>query len=412
MTLAHVQSWFGVGQQAASWIAAGLLVVAAVVAYFLAKLLLLHVLLRIVRRTPTDWDDILMDKRVPQRALHVFPVLLVYAFAPLFPSAQAVILRLCLLYATFTGVWVLGSFLNAVEDIYNKQAIARSRPIKGIVQIVKIILWLTAIIIGISIVIQQSPIYLLSGLGAMTAVLLLVFKDTILGFVSGLQLSLNNLVQIGDWLEVPQYGADGVVIDVALHSVQIQNWDMTITVIPTYKLMDGSFKNWRGMQKSGGRRIMRAVTIDMNSIRFCDAEMLARFRQVKILEGYLDDRLGEVNEHNRRLGVAETDFVNGRRLTNIGTFRAYLIAWLQNHPHVRQDMTFLVRQLKPTEAGLPIEIYVFTDTTVWAEYEDIQAHIFDHVLSIVPFFGLRVYQQPTGQDIREGVKSLHRAPQA
>ncbi|MCD4829287.1 MAG: mechanosensitive ion channel family protein [Candidatus Cloacimonetes bacterium] len=406
MTLAHVQEWFHVGPTSAVWFAAGLVLVAAALAYVVARLLLLHVLYRVVRSTRTDWDDILMAKNVPQRALHVFPLLVIYYFSTLFPQAQFYIVRFCMLYATLVCVTTLDGFLSAVDAIYNKRDISRARPIKGVIQIVKILIYLTAIIIGISVLVRQSPIYLLSGLGAMTAVLLLVFKDTILGFVAGLQLSLNNLVQIGDWLEVPQYGADGLVIDVALYSVQIQNWDMTITIIPTYKLMEGSFKNWRGMQKSGGRRIMRSVIIDMNSIRFCDEKMLKSFGQVKILDDYMRERIEEVNEHNSRLGVEQSDFVNARRLTNIGTFRAYLIAWLQNHPRIRKDMTFLVRQLKPSGEGLPIEIYVFADTTVWGEYEDIQAHIFDHVLSIVPFFGLRVYQQPTGSDILQGIEGL------
>jgi len=405
LTLLQVQGWFGVGPTPAVFIAAGMVLLLAVLAYYIGKFVLLRILYRLIRRTRTDWDDILLVKRVPQRALHVLPIIVIYFFIPTFPRMGPYLHKLCLLYGVAVAASVLSAFLNAVEAIYDRLEVARSRPIKGVVQIVKIILWLMAAIVFISVLIEQSPVYLLSGLGAMTAVLLLVFKDTILGIVAGLQLSMNNLVQIGDWLEVPQFGADGVVVDVALHTVQIQNWDMTVTAIPTYKLMEGAFKNWRGMQSSGGRRIMRAVNIDIGSIRFCDDEMLARFRGVRILQGYLDDRLKQVRAHNEALGSAQDDFVNGRRRPNIGTFRAYLIAWLKEHPRLRQDMTFLVRQLKTDGQGLPIEIYVFANTTAWAEYEDIQAQIFDHVLAIVPFFGLRVWQQPAGNDIREAIHS-------
>jgi miniconductance mechanosensitive channel len=263
---------------------------------------------------------------------------------------------------------------------------------------VKLIIYLVGVIFVISLLIGRTPIYLFSGLGAMTAVLMLIFKDAILGFVAGIQLTANKMVTPGDWIQMPKYGADGDVIEVALTTVKVRNWDKTITTIPTYALISDSFKNWRGMRESGGRRIKRAINIDMNTIRLCTPEMLERFRRIQYISDYIDRKQKEVKEYNREHGVDDTSSVNGRRLTNIGTFRAYVIAYLKNHPMVRQDMTFLVRQLAPTEHGLPIEVYVFCKDIVWANYEAIQADIFDHFLAVVPEFDLRVYQSPAGSD--------------
>ena len=237
---------------------------------------------------------------------------------------------------------------------------------------------------------------------------MLVFRDSILGFVAGIQLAANRMVSVGDWIEMPAYGADGDVLEVALTTVKVQNWDKTITTIPTYALISESFKNWRGMSESGGRRIKRSVSIDMSSIKFCDLEMLERFEKIQYISGYIEQKKNELKDFNRAMSVDTASLVNGRRMTNIGTFRAYVQAYLQNHPKINKDMTFLIRQLPPTENGLPIEIYVFSNDKVWANYEAIQADIFDHVLAVVPEFDLRVYQNPTGADFR----ILNRAPQS
>ena len=294
----------------------------------------------------------------------------------------------------------LDSLLNAVVDIYRTFEASKEIPIKGFVQVVKIALYFLTVVFVISILLNKTPVYLLSGIGAMTAVLMLIFRDAILGFVAGIQLAANKMVSNGDWIEMPKYGADGDVLEVTLTTVKVQNWDKTITTIPTYALISESFKNWRGMQASGGRRIKRAINIDMGSIKFCDEEMLDRFGKIQYISEYIETMRNELAEFNHAKNVDNASLVNGRRMTNIGTFRAYVQAYLQNHPDINRDMTFLIRQLQPTQYGLPIEIYVFSKDKVWANYEGIQADIFDHILAVVQEFDLRVYQNPTGSDFR------------
>ncbi|MFH1569821.1 MAG: mechanosensitive ion channel domain-containing protein, partial [Gemmatimonadota bacterium] len=259
---------------------------------------------------------------------------------------------------------------------------------------------------ALAVLLGRSPWGLLSGVGAVMAVILLVFRDTLLSLVASVQIATNKLVKVGDWIEVPAFGADGDVIDIALHTVKVRNWDKTITTIPTYRLLDSSFKNWQGMFETGGRRIKRALYLDMNTVRFCDDAMLDRYERIELVREYVRERRREVEEHNRARQVDTAEPVNGRRLTNLGTFRAYVVAYLKAHPKVHPDLTFLVRQLAPGEHGLPLEIYVFTSDTAWASYEGIQADIFDHLLASVPEFGLRVYQQPSGRDVAEALARL------
>ncbi|MEL6446734.1 MAG: mechanosensitive ion channel domain-containing protein [Pseudomonadota bacterium] len=267
-------------------------------------------------------------------------------------------------------------------------------------QLVQLGLWLLAAILVVSVLINRSPLLLLSGFGAMTAIVLLVFRDTLLSLVASIQLTAQDLVRVGDWIEVPQFGADGDVIDIQLHTVKVQNWDKTITTIPTYALIDKSFKNWRGMSRSGARRIKRALHLDVSSIGFLEPEGVDRLHRFKLLRGYLEDKLAEIGE------VGEDAPVNRRRLTNIGTFRAYVVRYLQQHPGIAQHMTLMARQLQPGPEGLPLEIYCFTNTTVWAEYEDIQSDIFDRLLAIVPEFGLKLFQKPAGTDVTRAVAAI------
>jgi miniconductance mechanosensitive channel len=313
-----------------------------------------------------------------------------------------------LIYMVMAGVWVLDGVLNAISDVGSEATAARELPVKSFVQVLKLVLYLVAAISVLSLVIGKSPFLLLSGLGAMTAVVMLVFRDAILGFVAGIQLSANRMVSVGDWIEMPKYGADGDVVEVALTTVKVQNWDKTITTIPTYALISESFKNWRGMSESGGRRIKRALNVDMRSIRFCDEDMLRRFARIQYVADYLARKQAEIATWNDAQGVDFDAAANGRRLTNIGTFRAYIVAYLRHHPMIHQDMTFLVRQLAPTPAGLPIEIYVFSRDQVWANYESIQSDIFDHVLAVASEFDLRVYQQPSGGDVADAVAAITR----
>jgi miniconductance mechanosensitive channel len=305
-----------------------------------------------------------------------------------------------MIYIIVIGMLVLDALLNAILEIYQNFEVSNEVPIKGFVQVFKIGVYFLGGILIIAIILDKSPLYLFSGLGALTAVLMLVFKDVILGFVAGIQLSANKMIANGDWIEMPQYGADGDVLEVALTTVKVQNWDKTITTIPTYALISGSFKNWRGMSESGGRRIKRAVNLDMSTVKFCTDEMLKRISSIQYISAYLDRKMKEIAEDNSAKKFDESSPANGRRLTNIGTFRAYVIEYLKHHPMISQEMTFLVRQLAPTEHGLPLEIYIFCKDKVWANYEAIQSDIFDHVLAVIPEFDLKVFQNPTGNDFK------------
>ncbi len=295
---------------------------------------------------------------------------------------------------------ILYSLLDVLLELSDNSSFAGQLPLRGIFQSIKLIATLLIALMVISLLIGKSPLVLLTGLGAMTAVLMLVFKDPILGLVAGIQLSANNMLKMGDWLDMPKYGADGDVIDIGLTTVKVRNWDKTITTIPTYALISDSFKNWRGMSESGGRRIKRSLNIDTTSIHFLSDEEIARMNRAQLLTPYLDGKVAEVANHNASLGCDLTTPLNGRHMTNIGTFRAWLEAWLKSHPQIHKDMTLMVRQLAPGSEGLPIEIYVFTNTTVWLEYEKIQSDIFDHIFALLPEFGLRVHQTPTGNDMR------------
>ncbi len=377
--------------------ACGILLLSAI-AYLITKRVILRGLRRLVQRTRTNIDDILLRDTTLRRLSIVVPLVIINLSAHLFAPVDDLIRRVSVALIAWFLLLTFGSLLTAANEVYNRLAIAAGRPIKGYVQIVKLIIYIAGGIIIVSVFLGRSPLVLLSGFGAMTAVILLIFRDTILSFVASLQISSNDLVRVGDWIDVPTFGADGDVVDIALHTVTVQNWDKTLTIIPTHKLIDNSFKNWRGMQLSGGRRIKRAIHIDINSIRFCDDAMIERFRHVQILRDYIDRKLRELEEYNRKHDIDTNVLVNGRRMTNVGTFRAYVKAYLQNHSRIHQDMTFLVRQLQPDQNGLPIEIYVFTKTTAWADYEAIQADIFDHILAVVPEFDLRVFQSPSGKD--------------
>ena len=379
-------------------------IILSVVANLVAKRVILSIVRTVVSRTRTGWDDVLVQRRVFSKLSHLAPALVLYTLMPLALEGSGLLSSLhtsaALIYMILVGVLVLDSLLNAVHDIYRTFEISREIPIKSFLQILKIGLYFVSGIFVLSIILDRTPLYFLSGLGALTAVLMLVFKDTILGFVAGIQLTANRMVAQGDWIEMPRYGADGNIVEVTLTTVKVQNWDKTITTVPTYALISQSFKNWSGMEKSGGRRIKRALHIDMNSIRFCSEEMIQRFSRIQYIAAYVETKRTELAEHNRSSSVDDSSLANGRRMTNIGTFRAYIEAYLANHPMVSQEMTFLVRQLAPGEHGLPIEIYVFCTDVRWAHYEAIQADIFDHVLAVLPEFDLRVFQSFSGGDLQ------------
>lgn len=406
-----IHSWLlnqGFSEQISAYIETGLAVAAvlilSVIANFVAKRYIVTGIRYAVGKTATKWDDALLHRRVLNRIIHIVPAWVIYVLAPIALEGHEVaitFIRSALsIYIIIVVTLVLDSLLNTVEDIYQHFKAAKEVPIKGFIQALKIVLYFLTIIFVISIFIDKTPLYLLSGVGALAAVMMLVFKDSILGFVAGIQLATNKMVAVGDWIEMPKYGADGDVLEVALTTVKVQNWDKTITTIPTYALISESFKNWRGMEGSGGRRIKRSLNIDISSIRFCSEEMLERFANIQYIFEYIETKKLELEEFNQTTHVNSASLANGRRMTNVGTFRAYVVAYLNHHPKINKEMTFLVRQLPPTEHGLPIEIYVFSKDIAWANYEAIQADIFDHIIAVVPEFDLQVYQNPSGADFR------------
>src|SRR5690606_24112087 len=365
--------------------------------------LIVPMLAALTERTPAGWDEILFDRVVFHRLSWAVPLLLIAQGLPLVPNLSTDLEQFLGRFVSASLILVMlrafAAFLAAVNELYSRLPRAKERPIKGYLQVVSIIAHLAGIILIVATRMPKDPLFFFSGLGAMTAVLLLVFRDSPLPLVAGIQSTRSDLIRVGDWLEMPQFNADGDAIDIALNSVRVQNWDKTITVIPTHKFLENSFKNWRGMHESGGRRIKRAVHIDIGTIRFLTDEEIERFGRFVLLEEYIARKKAELEEYNR-IHCPDPSFVaNARRLTNVGTLRAYIINYLRQHPGINKDLTFLVRQLPPGPEGLPIEIYVFTSDTRWAVYEGIQADIFDHILAIVPEFGLRVYQKPAGSDV-------------
>jgi len=379
-----------------------LILLLAYASYWITKRYMVHAIEIIFQRSKNTWDDALVQHGFVRRLSLLMPIIVVYMSADLMLPGQAMtselFKRLAMVFFVFAGVWMLDAILLAIREIYNKSDVSIRRPIRGYLDGIKIIAYAMAGIFIVSILTGKSPWGVLSILGGFTVVLMLVFKDTILGFVASIQLSGHDMVRVGDWIEMPNYGADGDVINVTIHTIKVRNWDKTITTIPTYSLVSDAFKNWRGMSESGGRRIKRALHIDMSSIKFCTDEMLERFRKFDLIKHYITEKQKEIAIYNKEHTSNPEQLINGRRQTNIGVFRAYIIAYLKNHPKIHQSMTFLVRHLEPTQYGLPVQIYVFSNDQVWANYEAIQADVFDHLLAAVPEFDLRLFQNPSGYD--------------
>jgi miniconductance mechanosensitive channel len=392
------------------------LVVAAVVLLIgeILHRIVRHYILRflegVARESRHAWDHALFDARLPQRLAWGVPLLIWQLGADLIPHLPAdvllVIKRVILATMVVVVVRAFAALLDGVNRIYVLRPRAGERPIKGFLQVAIVVAHIAAVILIVAILMDRSPVIFLSGLGAMTAVLLLIFRDTLLSLVAGIQITTNDLLRVGDWIEMPQFQADGDVVDIALNSVTVQNWDRTLSVIPTHKFLEHSFKNWRGMTESRGRRIKRSVHIDQSTIRYLDDDEVERFGRWQLLSDYVARKREEIETFNRE-NPAQQDLVpHVRRLTNVGTFRAYLIEYLRAHGQLRQDMILLVRQLAPGPQGLPIELYVFTSDIGWVAHESIQADIFDHVLATVPEFGLRIYQQPSGADVQRALAAM------
>jgi miniconductance mechanosensitive channel len=396
-------SWLSEHELVAQILAIVLVALLAYIANWIAKRILLATVGQVVKRTTFKWDDMLQRFKVFERLANFAPAFAIYYGIQLVPGLSdeftGLIQHLALAGMVLIGTRVASHLLSATDEIYAASRFSEGRTIKGYIQVAKIALFIMGGVVAIAALTGQSPLVMLGGLGAMTAVLLIVFRDTILSLVASAQISSYDMMRVGDWIEMPQYGADGDVVDIGLHTIKVQNWDKTISAIPTHKFLSDSFKNWRSMSESGGRRIKRAINIDMNSIRFLNEADIERFGKFVLLEDYVQEKIHEIDQYNTKHLPDPSFTANARRLTNIGTFRQYIVRYLRQHPKIHKGMTLMVRQLNPTPQGLPLEVYVFSNDVAWVSYEGIQSDIFDHIMAIVPEFGLRLYQQPSGSDV-------------
>ena len=384
-------------------IIAGIIIIAFVADYFCRKIVV-PTIKKLTARTQATWDDYLFNDAVLDNMCHLIPPIILYVLLPFAfphePVTLTFILKLCWVYITAVAMKLICSFLTSLYTISSEHEKLKNHPLKGVYQMIKLIVICVGVIIIISTLIDKDPVNILTGLGASAAILMLVFKDTIMGLVAGVQLSANDMLRPGDWITMPKYGADGTVIEVTLTTVKVRNWDNTITTVPPYALVSDSFQNWNAMRESGGRRIKRSVNIDMSSVKFCTPEMLERFRKISLLKDYIERKEQDLQDYNAVHSIDDTVKVNGRRQTNLGVFRAYLTAYLRSLPYTNQELHCMVRHLQPTDRGIPVELYFFSTVKDWIPYEEIQADVFDHVLAVIPEFDLRVFQSPSGADVQ------------
>ncbi|GAB1445126.1 mechanosensitive ion channel [Flammeovirgaceae bacterium] len=386
-----------------------ILILAIIAIGIIVDLIIRKVLLtsfeRIVRKTKTDWDDLLIEHKVINSLAHLVPVLVIFKFLPVIfdyhETAVGIIERIGNILVILVSMQLLFRLLNIIKIIISRNKLFKDKPLDSYFQLIKIIFGIILGILILSILANKSIVYFFGAFGAMTAVLLLVFKDTILGFIASIQLAANDMIRIGDWIQMEKYGADGDVIEINLTTVKIRNWDKTISTVPTYSFISDSFKNWRGMQEIGSRRIARSVFINQRTVKFADSEMINRFKNIHILKSYIEEKELEIKNYNESRKIDINQVSNGRRMTNLGCFRAYLLNYLKNHPKITQDLTILVRQLEPNENGIPIQVYAFSSDIRWAMYEDIQSDIFDHILAVIHQFDLEVFQNPSGSDFKK-----------
>ncbi len=377
-----------------------LVFIISVSVYFATKIIVLKIIRKFVSKTKTKLDDHFLDEKLLRRFSYLIPIIIINSSAYLFPFFEGLLDKLTKGLFIFMLLLIISQILTSITTFLEQTDKFKERPIKGYVQVIKMILFGWGLILIVGVLTTKDPWAIVGGLSALTAVIILVFRDTILSFVASIQISSYDLIKKGDWIEVPKYGADGDVVDISLNVIKVQNWDKTITVIPTYKIIDDTFKNWRGMVMTGGRRIARSIYIDMTSIKFCDEKMIEKFKKSELIKDYVENRVAEIEKYNKEKNYDRSVPVNGRWITNVGTFREYLKQYLLQREDIHKGLTFLVRQLAPNDKGLPIQIYVFANTTVWGKYEDIQGDIFDHVFAVIPFFELKIYQSPTGSDIQ------------
>ncbi len=390
------------------------LCIVAGLAFWVTKKTIVNYIYRLVRKSPITWDDVLADRQVFNNVAHFVPALIVRVSAPAifqdFGSVLPVVVKLTDVYLLVVGTSILSAFLKVGEFGLSKSEAFKDKPLSSYGQLIRLILYIASGILILSVLLGKSPIYFLSAFGAMTAILMLIFKDTILGLVASVQISSNEMVRVGDWVEMPKFNADGDVLAINLNTVKVQNWDKTITTIPTYYFITDSFKNWRGMVESGGRRIKRAVYVNSQTVRFIDPETREKYKKYTLLTSYLTNRQLQIEAYNQTNHIDTSELINGRRMTNLGIFRKYMEFYLRSHPNIHQDRTIMVRQLAIEDRGIPIEIYCFTKSTKWVEYEEIQADIFDHLLAGITYFGLEIFQQPSGTDIGRAAKILQDIP--
>lgn len=402
MNIEIIQTWI----EANSYLALAAAVLALVVIYLLSRLIFGRGLTYIASITKNKWDDIIIAKMKPYRAAWLVPFIVLYLLAYLSPPNKIIIEKVALFFIIWIGALTINGLLGAINIIYEKSSAFKGVSIQGYLDLLKLFMLLVSVILTISVISGRSPILLLSGLGAITALLLFVFQDTISSFIASIQISINDLVKEGDWIEVPTYDADGIVTNVSLYMIRIKNWDNTTTVIPTSKLIDASYRNWRGMEESGGRRIQRAINLDQTTIHFCTPEMIKRYAKIDLISDFIAKRKKEIASYNKGSENLAME-LNGPQLTNVEVFRAYVENYLRNQSTIHitnKDMGFLVRELEPSPTGLPLEVYAFTKTTDWDKYEHIQAEIFDHLLATAQYFDLRVFQEPAGSDFMRALK--------
>ncbi len=380
------------------------------VANLLAKKFISVIVSRIVKRTSITWDDILLKNKVFHRFSHIVPALIIYSSSNVvlkgYPEWITIVKSMVYIYMIVVIMLIISSFLKSLNEIYMSMPASKDRPIRGFLQVINIFNYSIGSILILSIILDKDPSYFLTGLGAIAAVLLLVFKDTLLGLVAGIQLSANEMVKLGDWIVMPSKNADGSIIEITLTTVKVENWDKTICMIPSYSLVSESFINYRGMEESKARRIKRSLFIDINTVRFLTIEEIEELKKIELLKGYIENKMKEVEEFNKNLPFDAQKPINGRWLTNIGTFRMYAFEYIKSLPYMRKDMSLMVRQLAPSEGGIPLEIYAFSNIIDWEPFEKVQADIFDHFMSVVPLFYLRIYQNPTGNDFSKLLKNI------
>ena len=372
--------------------------------WYLTKILIVRFVHKIFLKTKVVWDDVLIEKKVFEKISYLVPAFIIVFIAPYifgdFPKVIAYVIILSNIFIVIVIIRIATTVLTVFDEIVSNTLILKDKPITSYIQVLKIVVYFIGGILILSLILGKSPFYFLGAMGAMTAILLLIFKDTILGFVASIQMSVYDMVRVGDWISMPKYDADGDVMSINLNTVKVQNWDKTITTIPTYAFITDSFKNWRGMSDSGGRRIKRAIYLKVSSFQFCDEKMLSQFKKYKLIQDYIIAKENDVQKSNSKILDREIVSVNIRRLTNIGVFRIYAEKYITAHPDINKEMIIMVRQLESTSKGLPLEIYCFSSEKEWLQYETIISDIFDHLLTITSEFELEVFEEPTGNDFR------------